>query len=78
MTEHEQAAALSCRIDESKSAKARLESQIATARREEVKAKSRYVFRSWQRMLRRPARDYNLWPLGVILVGSVACGLFRR
>ncbi|WP_428306513.1 restriction endonuclease [Lacipirellula sp.] len=45
------------------------------ARREESQARSRYAFRYWQRILRRPAQDYNLWPLGVILVGSIACGV---
>ena len=76
MTEHEQAAVLGRRIDENRGRKARLESETATARRAEAKAKSHYQFRSWQRMLRRPAANYDLWPLGVILVGSVACGIF--
>jgi hypothetical protein len=76
MTEHEQAAVLGRRIDETRGRKTRLESEKETVRRAEAKAKSYYQFRSWQRMLRSPAADYDLWPLGVILVGSVACGIF--
>lgn len=76
MTEHEQAAVLSLRLDENRRIKTQLESRLATARREEAQAKSRYSFRYWQRRLRRPAQSYNLWPLGLILVGSIFCGVF--
>ena len=76
MSEHEQAAVLDRRIDENRGVKAQLVGQLTTARRAETRAKTRHAFRYWQRLLRHPARDYNLWPIGVILTGSIFCGVF--
>jgi len=69
-----QLAELNRRIGDSEAMRTGLQQQRSTANRAVFHAGIGHAYRRMQQALRSPARSFNLWPLGVMLVGPLISG----
>ena len=74
MSLHQQASDLSRRIDQNDATRLELERSFAGVDDAAAVEYRRLKVRQLQQAIRRPAASFDLWPLGLILVGAVFAG----